>query len=146
VVFYWVQRQPKLLASVKTYFLSIYGVVNRWSAKRLQKLAMAVSHKDDSLVIQDRSPTTSDDNEAFPNDDVFFFLSGVALSGVAATSESTTTASLSIVSPFPINCRTCPFGFYDGCNVCGCSNSSGAIPKISFCTQRNCPKYAYGRP
>jgi hypothetical protein len=85
----------------------------------------------------------------------FFFCSGVALSGVtAASSESesttseSTTASLSFVPvpPFLVNCRTCPFGFYDGCNVCGCSNSSGAIPKTSFCTQRYCPKHAYGRP
>jgi hypothetical protein len=76
---------------------------------------------------------------------MFFIFSVVSLFGVTATSESTT-ASLSIVPQFLVNCTTCAFGFYDGCNVCGCSNSSGAIPETSFCAQRYCPKFAYGRP
>jgi hypothetical protein len=41
------------------------------------------------------------------------------------------------IAPTPpaINCRSCPYGFYDGCNNCSCESGR------SFCTYRACYRY-----
>jgi hypothetical protein len=33
-----------------------------------------------------------------------------------------------------LDCQTCPFGFFDGCNTCGCTERR----EVSFCTLRAC--------
>jgi hypothetical protein len=63
---------------------------------------------------------------------------------VAADTDVTATAA-AVVPPPPItiNCQTCPTGYYDGCNVCGCGSATTAaggttIISTGVCTFRYC--------
>jgi hypothetical protein len=79
---------------------------------------------------------------------LFFFCCCAAFSSVAASSTTPANPWLTIlqVPSTTVSCFTCPYGFYDGCNICGCTNHSGAFPKTLACTKRYCAKDAYGAP
>lgn len=40
-----------------------------------------------------------------------------------------------------LDCETCPFGFFDGCNNCGCGKEG-----IAFCTKRACSPFDLAEP
>jgi hypothetical protein len=43
--------------------------------------------------------------------------------------------------PCPVNCDICPFGFFDGCNSCGCDKGG-----TTFCTLRACGPDDFAEP
>ena len=78
---------------------------------------------------------------------ILFFFCCAASSNMAALPMTPASPWLTILqAPSTVNCLTCPYGFYDGCNICGCTKNSGAFPKTLACTKRYCSKDAYGAP